>query len=281
MVISFCVPSPVLAAGARNVQVRLEGSRAAVTFDIPGEDPVRVGITFSDERGRFKASPGSLSGDLGDNVAAGKGKSIYWNFLKDYPYGLPTKTIKAHVELTTAVNNTVPARVKGEKMPKIRIETSMGTIIAELDAEKSPITVENILTYVNEGYYDGTIFHRVIGGFMIQGGGFNSSMEMKETRAPIKNEAGNGLKNAKGTLAMARTSDVDSATAQFFINLVDNDFLDHKNETPAAYGYAVFGKVVEGMDVVENIGKVSTGNHMGFQDVPVEPVVIEKVTLVE
>jgi cyclophilin family peptidyl-prolyl cis-trans isomerase len=157
----------------------------------------------------------------------------------------------------------------------------MGDIVAELDAENAPITVENILSYVNDGFYDGTIFHRVIDGFMIQGGGFDDNMEMKETKPPIKNEAGNGLKNLKGTLAMARTGVVDSATAQFFINLVDNGFLDHKNETSAGFGYAVFGKVVEGMDVVEKIGKVKTGNFRGFQDVPAQHVVMEKVTVIE
>jgi len=166
-------------------------------------------------------------------------------------------------------------------MTKIRIETSQGVIVAELDGEKAPVTVQNILDYVRDGFYDGTIFHRVIDGFMIQGGGFDANMEMKDTRPPIKNEAGNGLKNVRGTLAMARTSVVDSATAQFFINLVDNGFLDHKNETPAGFGYAVFGKVVEGLDVVDKIGKVKTGNSRGFQDVPAEHVVLEKVTVVE
>lgn len=170
---------------------------------------------------------------------------------------------------------------KGGKMIKISIETSKGTIVAELDAEKAPNTVANFVSYAEKGYYDGTIFHRVIDGFMIQGGGFTKEMEMKKTDASIKNEADNGLKNAKGTLAMARTSDVNSATSQFFINLVDNDFLDHRDTTSQGYGYAVFGKVVEGMDVVEAIGKVKTGNVRGFGDVPLEGVVMEKVTVVK
>jgi len=170
---------------------------------------------------------------------------------------------------------------KGGKMIKISIETSKGTIVAELDADKAPDTVANFVSYAKKGYYDGTIFHRVIDGFMIQGGGFTKEMEMKKTDASIKNEADNGLKNAKGTLAMARTSDVNSATSQFFINLVDNDFLDHRDTTSQGYGYAVFGKVVEGMDVVEAIGKVKTGNVRGFGDVPLEGVVMEKVTVVE
>jgi peptidyl-prolyl cis-trans isomerase B (cyclophilin B) len=170
---------------------------------------------------------------------------------------------------------------KGGKMIKISIETSKGTIVAELDADKAPDTVANFVSYAKKGYYDGTIFHRVIDGFMIQGGGFTKEMEMKKTDASIKNEADNGLKNAKGTLVMARTSDVNSATSQFFINLVDNDFLDHRDTTSQGYGYAVFGKVVEGMDVVEAIGKVKTGNVRGFGDVPLEGVVMEKVTVVE
>ena len=166
-------------------------------------------------------------------------------------------------------------------MPKVRIETSMGVIVAELDSEKAPISVENFLSYVRDGFFDGTIFHRVIDGFMIQGGGFDAELEMKKGKPAIKNEAANGLKNSRGTLAMARTSVVDSATAQFFINLVDNGFLDHRDTSGAGYGYAVFGKVVEGMDVMDAIGKVKTGNFKGFQDVPQEAVVMEKVTVME
>jgi cyclophilin family peptidyl-prolyl cis-trans isomerase len=170
---------------------------------------------------------------------------------------------------------------EGEKMIRVSIETNKGTIVAELDAEKAPVSVENFVSYAKKGHYNGTIYHRVIDGFMIQGGGFTQEMEMKKTDPQIKNEADNGLKNTRGTLAMARTSVVDSATSQFFINLVDNGFLDHRDKSSQGYGYAVFGKVVEGMDVVDAIGKVKTGNARGFADVPLEPVVIEKISVVE
>ncbi|MCQ2392500.1 MAG: peptidyl-prolyl cis-trans isomerase [Kiritimatiellae bacterium] len=166
-------------------------------------------------------------------------------------------------------------------MKKVTIETSMGTITAELDDVKAPITVKNFISYVTSGHYNGTIFHRVIDGFMIQGGGFTKDMVQKDTQAPIKNEAANGLKNARGTLAMARTMVVDSATSQFFINLVDNDFLNYRGPDPRMFGYAVFGKVTAGMDVVDKIAKVKTGFAGPHQDVPVEPVVITKVTVAE
>lgn len=162
---------------------------------------------------------------------------------------------------------------------KAAIETSLGTITLELDAAKAPATVENFARYARDGHYDGTIFHRVIAGFMIQGGGFTKSMDQKPTRAPIRNEAMNGLKNARGTIAMARTSVVDSATSQFFINLVDNDFLDFSSPTPQGFGYAVFGRVVDGMEVVDAIAKVKTGFNGPYQNVPEEPVVIRKVTV--
>jgi len=162
-------------------------------------------------------------------------------------------------------------------METVRIHTSKGDIVARLDEEKAPVTVRNFLAYAREGFYDGTIFHRVIDSFMIQGGGFTAEMTQKKGKPPIKNEASNGMKNLAGTFAMARTSVVDSATSQFFINLADNDFLDHKDKSSAGFGYAVFGEVVEGMDVVKAIGSVPTGNLGGFQDVPVEPVVINKV----
>jgi cyclophilin family peptidyl-prolyl cis-trans isomerase len=170
---------------------------------------------------------------------------------------------------------------KGGKMATVRIETSKGVIVAELDGGRAPETVENFLSYAREKFYDGTIFHRVIDGFMIQGGGFMPDMTVKESNPPIKNEAANGLKNLRGTLAMARTQVVDSASSQFFINLVDNGFLDHKNKSPAGFGYAVFGKVIEGMEVVDAVGSVPTGNVKGHGDVPLEPVVMEKVTVIE
>lgn len=169
-------------------------------------------------------------------------------------------------------------RAQAEDKPMVTLATSKGEIRIELDAEKAPITVENFLAYADEGFYDGTVFHRVIPGFMVQGGGFTPEMRQKKTRAPIKNEAGNGLRNRRGTLAMARTNVVDSATAQFFVNLVDNEFLDHKGTDPGSYGYAVFGRVVSGMEVVDQIAEVATGTGGGHRDVPVEAVVIQKVT---
>ncbi len=168
---------------------------------------------------------------------------------------------------------------EGREKVKVTIETSKGVIVAELDQEKAPVTVENFLTYVKEGHYDGTIFHRVISDFMIQGGGFTTDMKDKGNRDPIINEADNGLKNLKGTLAMARTNQVNSATSQFFINLADNGFLDFRDKSAQGYGYAVFGKVIEGMDVVDAIGGVETGSAGGFSDVPSEPVVMVKVTV--
>jgi peptidyl-prolyl cis-trans isomerase B (cyclophilin B) len=163
--------------------------------------------------------------------------------------------------------------------PVVRFSTSVGDFSAEIFADKAPISAENFLSYVKEGFFDGLIFHRVIPGFMIQGGGFDKDMKQKNSKSPIKNEAGNGLKNLKGTLAMARTNVVDSATSQFFINVADNDFLDHKNNSPDGYGYAVFGKVTDGMDVVQKIEKVRTGNRGLHQDVPVEPVVVNSAKL--
>ena len=162
---------------------------------------------------------------------------------------------------------------------KAVIETSMGTITLELDEAKAPLTVANFAQYAKDGFYDGTVFHRVIDGFMIQGGGFTKDMNQKDTREAIRNEAMNGLKNDRGTIAMARTSVVDSATSQFFINLVDNDFLNFQNPTPQGFGYAVFGKVTDGMDVVDAIGKVRTGNVGYFQNVPAETVTIRKISV--
>ncbi len=166
--------------------------------------------------------------------------------------------------------------------PMVMLETSLGRIKIALDAEKAPISVGNFLAYVKEGHYDGLIFHRVIANFMIQGGGFTNDMrERRPARPPIKNEAGNGLGNDRGTIAMARTGVVDSATAQFFINVENNDFLNHVDETPRGYGYAVFGKVTEGMDVVDKIRAVPTGRFSMFQDVPKVPVTIVKATILE
>ena len=154
------------------------------------------------------------------------------------------------------------------------MKTSKGDIKIKLDPKSAPITVENFLKYVDDGHYNGTIFHRVIGNFMIQGGGFTETMEQKPTRAPIKNEAANGLKNEEGTIAMARTSIIDSATSQFFINVANNGFLNYSAPNPQGFGYCVFGRVVEGMDVVNKIKAVKTGMKSGMGDVPVETVTI-------
>ena len=160
---------------------------------------------------------------------------------------------------------------------KVEMKTSMGTMTIELDEEKAPVTVENFVGYAKDGFFDGTIFHRVINGFMIQGGGMNPDLSQKEDKDPIVNEANNGLKNDKGTLAMARTNDPNSATSQFFINHADNAFLNYSGE--ANPGYAVFGKVVDGMDVVEAIANVKTGRSGMYDDVPSEAVVIESVSI--
>ena len=158
--------------------------------------------------------------------------------------------------------------------PIVVLETTQGTIRIELNADKAPITVQNFVEYVNAGHYDGTIFHRVIPGFMVQGGGMTEDMREKKSRSPIKNEAGNGLKNGRGTVAMARTGVVDSATAQFFINVKDNDFLNHQDETARGFGYAVFGEVTEGMDVVDRIVSAPRGRRGPHDDVPNDPITI-------
>ena len=162
----------------------------------------------------------------------------------------------------------------------ILMTTTVGPMTIELDADSAPKTVENFLSYVAGGFYDGTIFHRVIDNFMIQGGGFTADMEQKSTQAPIENEANNGLKNQRGTIAMARTQDPHSATAQFFINLQDNDFLNHTGENMQGWGYAVFGKVTDGEDVLDKIRGAQTGSQAGHQDVPVEPIIIESVAII-
>jgi len=168
-------------------------------------------------------------------------------------------------------------RAEGGESPRVVLETSKGTIVIALDAENAPISTENFLGYVEAGFYEGTIFHRVIDGFMVQGGGFTQDMVQKGTRGTIQNEADNGLKNKRGTVAMARRPDPHSATAQFFVNAVDNTFLDHRSKDTQGWGYAVFGEVVEGMDVVDAIAKVKTGQG----DVPTESVIIEKAYVQE
>jgi peptidyl-prolyl cis-trans isomerase B (cyclophilin B) len=161
----------------------------------------------------------------------------------------------------------------------IKLETNLGDITIELDSEKAPLTTRNFLEYVNSGYYDNTLFHRVIDGFMIQGGGFEPGMKQKQARAPIQNEAANGLKNEKYTIAMARTSDVHSAAAQFFINVADNASLNYTSSTPRGFGYCVFGRVVDGKDIVDKIKKVKTGSRSGHQDVPLEDVIVLKASV--
>jgi cyclophilin family peptidyl-prolyl cis-trans isomerase len=167
------------------------------------------------------------------------------------------------------------AQIKGN--PRMKITTNHGVIVLQLDAEKAPESTKNFQRYVEQGHFDGTVFHRVIPGFMIQGGGFEPGLKQKPTGEPIQNEADNGLKNEIGTIAMARTSDPHSATAQFFINTSDNDFLNHKSKDPQGWGYAVFGKVTEGLDVIKKIEAVATHTVGGYGDVPVEDVIIEKI----
>ena len=186
-----------------------------------------------------------------------------------FPFSAPA----AGLALSAALAATMPAEAAGSQ---VRLETSSGVIVLALDAAKAPATVANFLAYVDAGHYDGTLFHRVIPGFMIQGGGFDRDFRQKETRKPIANEAGNGLQNLRGTIAMARTGDPHSATAQFFINSVDNAFLDHTAPNADGWGYAVFGRVTEGLEVVDAISQAKTGAQGGHQDVPVEPVVLLK-----
>ena len=181
----------------------------------------------------------------------------------------PNSTSNANTQETTMSN-----------MPLVELETSMGNITIELNEEKAPKTVENFLNYVKSGHYDGTIFHRIIDGFMIQGGGMDAEMNEKATNAPVENEADNGLKNDAGTIAMARTQDPHSATSQFFVNVKDNDFLNHSGKNMQGWGYTVFGKVTSGMDVIEKMRGVPTGRFGMHADVPKEPVIINSATIV-
>ncbi len=172
------------------------------------------------------------------------------------------------------------APAPSDPFPRVRLATSLGDIVLELDRNKAPRTVDNFLRYVRDGFYDGTIFHRVIRGFMIQGGGYTTALQKKATRPPIRNEADNGLRNRRGTIAMARTGEPHSATAQFFINVADNGFLDHVEPTRRGWGYAVFGRVVAGMDVVDRIQRTPTGRVGPFRrDAPLRPVVIRRATV--
>jgi cyclophilin family peptidyl-prolyl cis-trans isomerase len=196
---------------------------------------------------------------------------------------MPIRTLLASALLALPLIATAQAPAsscaaasKGTNPVKVKLTTSMGPIVIQLDKEKAPISTENFVKYVESGHYNGTIFHRVIDNFMVQGGGFKQDMSQKPTQAPIKNEAANGLKNENYTVAMARTGVRDSATSQFFINVKDNEFLNYSGESQQGWGYAVFGKVVEGKETVDKIKKVPTGNAGGHQNVPTTPVVIEK-----
>jgi cyclophilin family peptidyl-prolyl cis-trans isomerase len=190
------------------------------------------------------------------------------------PFALYAQTPAPPAPIAPAAPSTCTP--KGTAPMKVKLTTSMGPITIELDKAKAPISTENFIKYVEAGHYNGTIFHRVIDNFMVQGGGFTKDMQQKPVQAPIKNESTNGLKNDNYTLAMARTNVRDSATSQFFINVKDNDFLNYSGESPQGFGYAVFGKVVEGKEVVDKIKKVPTSNAGGHQNVPTTPVVIEK-----
>ncbi len=183
--------------------------------------------------------------------------------------------------LLTSTLSFATEKNMSDTQTKVKLTTTLGEIIIQLNPEKAPVSSANFLTYVNEGFYNGTIFHRVIPDFMAQGGGFDTSFNQKATHAPIKNEANNGLTNNRGTIAMARTNDPNSATAQFFINYKDNSFLNHTSQTPSGWGYAVFGEVVEGMDVVDAMAKQPTGNRGGHQDVPKTDIVIEKAEVIK
>ena len=195
--------------------------------------------------------------------------------------GCNGKSEKPAVEPAVQKTNSQNSGVR-KSMTNVKMDTSAGTIMLELDAEKAPLTVANIEAYIKDGFYDGLIFHRVIPNFMIQGGGMNANMsEKSDKRPPVQNEANNGLKNDRGTLAMARTNDPHSASSQFFINLKDNDFLNFTSESASGWGYAVFGKVTEGMDVVDAIAAVKTGQHGMHGDVPLESIVINSMTIVE
>jgi len=182
--------------------------------------------------------------------------------------------------LTTTLSFATENKMS-DSSSKVKLTTSLGEIVIQLNPEKAPISSANFLTYVNEGFYNGTIFHRIIPGFMAQGGGFDTDFNQKAVHDPIKNEADNGLPNKRGTLAMARTNVPDSATAQFFINYKDNSFLNYSSPTASGWGYAVFGEVIEGMDIVDEMSKQPTGNRGGHQDVPKTNIVIEKAEVIK
>jgi peptidyl-prolyl cis-trans isomerase B (cyclophilin B) len=183
--------------------------------------------------------------------------------------------------LTTTNSFATDTKMTAAAHPKVKLTTSLGAITLQLNSEKAPISTQNFLTYVKEGFYNGTLFHRIIKDFMAQGGGFDVTFSQKETHDPIENEADNGLKNVRGSIAMARTNIPNSATAQFFINYKDNSFLNHTSKTSSGWGYAVFGEVIEGMDIVDKMAAQPTGTRSGHQDVPKTDIVIEKAEIIE
>lgn len=191
------------------------------------------------------------------------------------------KTLSCVVLIMLVVVQSAAAADQAAVNPRVALVTSKGRIVIELFPQKAPATVKNFLAYVDAGFYDGTVFHRVIPKFMIQGGGLTADMQKKPTEKPVSNEADNNLKNTRGSVAMARTGDPHSATSQFFINTADNDFLDYREKTPQGWGYAVFGRVTEGMTIVDAISSVKTGNYGKYRDVPIEPIVIEKAQRVK
>jgi cyclophilin family peptidyl-prolyl cis-trans isomerase len=195
--------------------------------------------------------------------------------------GVQDESTCANIDAPTTAYTRKAEYMEEQASPRVVLQTTLGDITLELDKVGAPVTTDNFVSYVSSGHFDGTIFHRVIPGFMIQGGGFTPEMSQKRTSSPIVNEADNGLKNDRGTIAMARTSDPHSASSQFFINLKDNDFLNHTAKTPQGWGYAVFGKVIEGMDVVDAIATVETGTHGPHCDVPLAPVAIDKALVQE
>jgi cyclophilin family peptidyl-prolyl cis-trans isomerase len=204
---------------------------------------------------------------------------IKWHFLINRESAMKSFWIRLSLILTLGFFTQVSA--EPAQSPRVLMETSEGSMIIELYPDKAPKTVENFLNYVNQGFYDGTIFHRVIANFMIQGGGMDESLRRKPTQPPIQNEADNGLQNRIGSIAMARTNDPHSATSQFFINVANNGFLDFREKTDRAYGYTVFGRVVEGMRTVNQIRSVPTGSQGGHQDVPLKPVIIQRVRIIQ
>lgn len=194
----------------------------------------------------------------------------------------PVAEKAAKVQLQTSLFKEDKIKTMAQVSAKIQLQTSLGNVVIQLNGEKAPVSTQNFITYVEEGFYNGTIFHRVIPGFMAQGGGFSADYKQKSVHSSIKNEADNGLKNSRGTLAMARTSDPQSATAQFFINLADNAFLDYTSPSSQGWGYAVFGEVVSGMDIVDKMAAVATGSGGSFPtDVPQTQIVIEKATVIK